>query len=141
MANLTVDIHDRQVNRLFSRLLNKTGNLRPAMKAVGEVVYASVMENFKNESDPGGNKWHALAERTLKVKRHDHILFETGNLMRSIHIKATNRSVSIGTNVEYSRAMQFGDAINRIPARPYLGVKKRDWKEIKATLSDYILRG
>ena len=146
MANLTVDVNDRQVNRLFSRLLNKTNNLRPAFRAVGEVVYNSVMENFRAEQDPKGSKWTRLARRTIaeRLGKHPsspiHILHETGNLERSIHTKATNSYVSIGTSVEYSSAMQFGNKRKHIPARPYLGVKDRDWAEIKATIKDYILR-
>lgn len=146
MATVTVEVNDAQVNRLFSRLLNKTSNLRPVFRAVGEVVFNSVMENFRDEKDPEGNKWARLAKRTIKArkKKHPnspiHKLHETGNLERSIHTEATNRDVTIGTSVEYSRAMQFGDINKHIPARPYLGVKDKDWAEIKATIKDYILK-
>ncbi len=146
MATVEIEVYDKQVNRLFSKLLNKTRNLRPVFRSIAEEVYNSVMENFRAESDPKGNKWRALAVRTIRERLYKHpgtpihILHETGNLERSIHTKATNNYAMVGTSVEYSRAMQFGDANKRIPARPYLGVKNRDWENIKDIVKDYITR-
>ena len=146
MATVTVEVNDKQVNRLFSRLLSKTSNLRPAFRSIGEVVYNSIRDNFRNERSPKDNKWASLARQTIiaREERHPgrpiHILRDTGNLETSIHTRATNKDVRIGTSVEYAAAMQFGDRRKHIPARPYLGVKDKDWDEIKNTIRDYILK-
>ena len=53
------------------------------------------------------------------------------------------KTVKLGSNVEYARIHQKGGMAGRgrkvkIPARPYLGVSKEDWKEIEDTISDFI---
>ncbi len=147
MATVTIDVHDEAVNKLFSRLLKKTSNLRPVFKDIGEVVYNSVIENFRNESDPKGIRWQALAKRTIAARKRKNpgmpirILHETGALEGSIHIAATNKKVTIGTDDRYyATAMQFGYKPKNIPARPYLGVKDDDWKKIRDMIKDYILK-
>ena len=142
---VSIEVKDEQVNELFSKLLNKMKNLQPVFQDIGEIIYNSIRKNFRNESDPKGNKWTELTQRTIMAResRHPgspiHILHETGNLETSIHTKATNKDVRIGTSVNYAKTMQLGDVFKHIPARPFLGVKSSDWTEIEMTIKEYIL--
>lgn len=146
MASLTIKIDERRVNKLFGRLLDKTDNLQPAMKSIGEIVYNGVMDNFRDEKSSDGTPWRRLLKKTIQARliKHPgspiHILHETGNLERSLNVKATNEWVTVGTNVIYAGVQQFGYPPKNIPARPYLGVKDDAWEEIRDTIKDYIMR-
>lgn len=73
-------------------------------------------------------------------------LIDTARLMNSINSRAYADRVEVGTNVVYAAIHHFGGPAGRgkkvkIPARPYLMVQNEDWREIRAALADYLMKG
>jgi phage virion morphogenesis protein len=164
MITLNVKIEDQQVKAMLSQLQERTRNLKPAMSIVGQIVRNSVIKNFMQGGRP--EKWKPLAEATIlggirkkdftkkgrlrepvsRRLRGDKVLIDTARLMNSITSKAFADHAEVGTNVIYSAIHQFGGKAGRgkkvtIPARPFLMVQDEDWSEIKAALTEYLLKG
>ncbi len=154
---INVSIDDKEVKKTLELLRRRVGNLRPAMKAIGETVRTSVIKNFTAEGRP--DKWTRLSPVTLglawsmkgkkthvksgkretkafsKYKSGKKILTDSADLRNSITAKAYDDRVEIGTNVRYAAIHQFGGKAGRgrkvnIPARPFLMVQNEDWSVI-----------
>ena len=145
-------IDDSAVQKILDRLLNRIGDLTPAMQAIGAFYERSVLENFKNQTEPDGTPWQPLSQTTLMMglgrnkgwgkrgglsargKRYlqgKRILWEHGDLEGSVHSRATRNSVTIGAggHVPYAAIHQLGGKAGRgrkvtIPARPYLALNR-----------------
>jgi phage virion morphogenesis protein len=91
-------------------------------RTILSVMIGQKDEVFQAESDPDGNKWAPLSEKTLsgrkkgKKKNAAKILQDTGMLRNSLtssnapyEIQSTEGSdVTLGTNVPYAATHQFG---------------------------------
>lgn len=141
MSGITirVDIQDSEVRQMLAGLKRRTGNLRPVMADIGQLVKRSVIKNFEAEGRP--QKWPQLSPATLygriggasskkkrggtkigalrKLARHK-ILQDTATLKASINVKAFNDRVEIfpdsakaGTNLKYAAIHQFGGPAGR----------------------------
>lgn len=160
---INVKINDAEVKTLLTRLSERVEDLTPVMQAIGQIVRTSVMKNFEEGGRP--DKWQPLSLKTLFSGRKSKfatkkgkfrkgieeklqgrmILIQTGHLKNSINVKATNRSVSIGTNKVYGAIHQLGGKAGRgkkvnIPARPFLAVQTEDWTEIYRVIGDHLLK-
>jgi len=144
-VSIKVDIDDREVEELLSRLRERVEDLTPVMKIIGETVRTSVVRNFEKGGRP--DAWQPLAPATLKgEKRGAGILRRrgfAGGLLGSINSKAYKDRAVVGTNKVYGAIHQFGGKAGRghkvtIPARPFLMVQDEDWDEIKEALAGYI---
>mgnify|MGYP001371984743 CR=1 FL=1 len=164
-----VELDDRELQQLLDHALKATGDLSPAMKAIGEYMLLSTEENFAGEHAPDGTPWKPLKVLsyhlawTVGRKKKTHtargmltkafqsylagrkILTDSGELRGSIHYSADRTSVTIGSGKIYSAIHQFGGQAGRnrkvtIPARPYLGVGPGDRSEIVKTIDEYIAR-
>lgn len=54
---IKVNIQDAEVNRLLTTIAGRVGNLRPAMRDIGETETKRVDDRFVAERDPDGNRW------------------------------------------------------------------------------------
>lgn len=136
---------DRVVDRASKRLAAQRRNL---LNAVGETLVSGTLERFENEEDPQGKKWEPSGrawEQGLKSRRgrKGKTLQDTGRLRSSIDYAVTQDSVLVGSNVEYARIHQEGGKAGRdrkttIPARPYLGISKKDREEVEAVMAEYM---
>lgn len=72
---------------------------------VGAAVLTKVQLGFRTASDPYGMPWKPLKLRDGRP------LSDTGRLRRSILAQSDNSGVTIGTNLKYARAHQFGATI------------------------------
>lgn len=154
-------IDDRDPLRKMGRIVEKTLDKRPAMKAIGQYMLRRTDERFTGEHDPEGNPWAPLAAMTylrsykgrkftkkgLTKKFTNYILSrkiltKSHQLRRSITDEATSDSVAIGTNKIYAAIHQLGGLAGRgkktkIPARPYLGINNDDRDEFAHILWDF----
>jgi len=164
-----VELDDRELQQLLDRALQVTGDLTPAMKAIGEYMRRSTEGNFRGEHDPQGKPWKPLKVisyhlgYSLRKGKKTHtkaglltqafqkylagrkILTESGDLRASIHYSADRTSVTIGSGKGYAAIHQFGGKAGRgnkvtIPARPFLGVGPRDRTAIVEELENYLRR-
>jgi len=148
--NLEITVRHERVSALMERLARALADMRPVMAEIGEIVTESVQRNFEEERSPDGRRWAPLAPATLRRRRHKgHILVDTATLFKSIHPSPARRSVRVGTDVVYAAVHQFGigwrsstrsgRTMPAIPKRPFLGVRRSDWPEIKAAIEAWIL--
>jgi phage virion morphogenesis protein len=137
---IDVEIKDKKVQRLFTRLQRNVKDLRPAFRAIGEIVRSSVIKNFQEGGRPekweparirsiyqaytakktksGGNR-KAYTIRGRLTKAFDRYssgkktLIDGAYLMNSITARAETDRVIVGTKKCYARIHQFGGMAGR----------------------------
>lgn len=127
--------------KTFSQLKKSARVLRPALLDIGDVLEASVDQNFKIEGRP--IKWKKLKPATIKARRQSgpKILQDTGALVTSVVSKVKANTVEIGSNLPYARLQNQGSKKKNVPARPFLLFQKEDIVEAKDILQDHLLKG
>jgi phage virion morphogenesis protein len=162
-----VKVEDEQVKRALQRVIKATGDLTPAMKAIGEHMLRSTGSNFAGEHEPDGTPWKPLKVLSyhlayaLRKGKATHtrrgrltagfqkylagrkILTDSGELRGSIAYRAGGSKVEWGTGKVYGAIHQFGGQAGRnkkvtIPARPFLGVGPDDRSEIVNILENHL---
>lgn len=141
-VEIHVTVQDQEVKALLARLQARTGNLTPVMRTIGEIIRESVMRNFEEERAPDGQRWKPSLRAMLTGGK---TLTDSANLRNRFNVRASRDRVSVGTEVIYAAIHQFGGKAGRgrkvnLPARPFLGVRDKDWTEIKAAVGDYLTR-
>lgn len=130
--------------------------------AVQNADYTEVMEQgeqslaeqhagmFAGEYDSNLVDWKPLKESTIRRKKHDRILVETGALRESLvavggpsNVHETTRSGLVyGTGIDYAGYLQEGTS--RMPARPPVGISDETLDKIVNQVADAtveLLRG
>lgn len=87
--------------------------INQVMKQIGERIVRSVTTNFREGGRP--NKWKPSKRSMIAhISKKDgkarlgKTLVDTGKLMRSINYRIEDKKVTIGTNISYASAHQFG---------------------------------
>jgi len=140
-------IETRSSFNAFSSLLSKLLDMTPVMASLGETELKNIASRFEGERNPIGTPWAVLSPVTLKRRKlrgnqSNRILYDTGKLANSFAYTATNKSVTIGTDVIYATTQQFGAKKGSfggnapwgdIPARQMLitsnGLMSQEWKD------------
>ena len=162
---LTLTYNLLSVNNELQVLADKIGDRKTVHQLAGEVLFDRHRERFLDEVTPEGKKWQRLSPVTLANRRSPKgILRDSGELFRSIHMKATTANAQVGTNLNHPKVMvhQHGATIKpktakslvipggkgsnrpifaksaKIPARPYIGIGKGDEDEVMEVLVDYL---
>ncbi|RJR20562.1 MAG: hypothetical protein C4582_08985 [Desulfobacteraceae bacterium] len=99
---MKVTVHEEDVLRQLGIVARRMENLRPAMSEIGEIIRTSVERNFMVSGRP---RWKPSVRAKLQGGQ---TLSDTGRLRNSITVRASERSVSVGTNVVYAAVHQFG---------------------------------
>ena len=120
---IRIDIDTAPVAEAITRLRQRASDLSPFMADAAETLYTITDESFDAQASPAGAPWTPLASATLRAKRTDKILYESGNLRGSLYAdsSATEAHIGIGATAHgypYGIVHQFGS--RRIPARPFL---------------------
>ena len=100
--HIKLSAEDKETVRLLGGLVQQLSNLKPAMQDIGEIVRTSVERNFAARGRPA---WKPSIRARLSGGE---TLSDTARLRRSFTVRATERSVAVGTNVEYAAVHQFG---------------------------------
>lgn len=142
---IEIRVNTEETDRLLAELRRRMSDLRPVMEAVGQVIQSGTQQRFIDQQDPTGRAWAPLKPATIARRRQGgtatgsiQILRDTGRLMNSISYNATNKQVSILTNVIYAATHQFGLARRNIPARPFIGISASDREAIAEVLNGYL---
>lgn len=179
-TTISITVDDREVLAALGRLVARSRDLRPAFADIGAALVLSTRRRFDATTGPDGVKWAANSPVTLarfaagpdgrritnqdgrlrkaaalrlayKKPLHGHTLL----LRDRIAWRADSSGVTIGTNVVYAAAQQFGmkrgyAGSNRrgrpipwgdIPARPFLGLSEADRREVLDILGAHLLPG
>lgn len=136
---ISIYVADASVRERLKKIQRRTGDLRPALRNVGEMLLLSTDERFEKEIDPSGEPWQANTPFTISQKRAlgriEKILQSTGRGRSSIAYQVTRDTLTIGTNVSYMRKHQLG--IN-VPKREFLGLSKEDNEELMVILEEFV---
>ena len=135
----SIQYNDKQVSDRLSRILAQTGNLKPALREIGEYVLFATDQRFVTETDPQGNKWKPLTPFTLREKRAKgrilKILQSTGLLRSRVNYQVVGNQCIVGVNDEKAKKHQLGIGVTK---REFMGVSTEDTAEIISILDEYI---
>lgn len=145
---IKIFIADKEVQKALSNLAGKGKNMRPAMRNVAGIMHDAVEENFEAQGRP---RWKPLKPPTIKQREKKgywpgKILQRRGELATSITEKINDHSAAVGTNKKYAAIQHLGGKAGKgqkvtIPARPYLKLTDRDFKEIQKAVVEYLKDG
>lgn len=156
MTAIRVDVQASETAKLLAELQKRTGNIKPAMEGIGQILVSNTQQRFVDQVDPDGLPWKALSTVTLARRRKAgsgaQILRDTGRLASSINYKVVGGSVELGTNVVYAGTHQFGADKGSygktkkgrpipwgdIPKRPFFGYNDADQEDVLELLQRYI---
>lgn len=104
---------DIEVRALLADLKERAGNLKPALKEIGEIGLESVQRNFEVGGRP--QKWAKLSPVTIRQREKlkkwpGKILQRTGaaGLVGSINYRVGDDQVGIGAKKAYATTMHYG---------------------------------
>lgn len=145
---IAIDLDQLQLSTESEAILDALGDLTPLFKALGHAAHGLWNEKFRREG-PG---WVPLAEATLEKRRKAgkgaEILKDDGKLFGSLTDAASegavyelnDKSLTIGTNLEYAAVHQFGSRDGRIPQRAFLPDEKEVVSEFERVIKQYFAR-
>ncbi len=97
----------------------------PLLGAIGEAEVELSRERIEEtKDDPLGGGWLPWADSTSRQRVRKGtadlgLLYDTGELLESIHAAVEGNTVAIGSDVDYAIYLQ--DGTSKMPARPFLG--------------------
>lgn len=107
-----------------------------------QIIVAQEAEMFGGQKNAGGTPWAPLKPATIKRKRQNRILYDTGALMASltnvggsgnVH-EAMPRELVFGTDIEYAGYLQEGTS--KMPARPPFGLSETTLAKLAEMIAD-----
>lgn len=127
-----------QLESIKERLADKNAML----EIVGNPIYNLTREAFEGQSSYDGTPWERLKPSTLKYKKDPRMLYDSGDLQRSLAMGMDGDEVWIGVNAssngfQYGLSHQFSSEKRNIPARPFLPVDENG--EVPQDVIDNIL--
>lgn len=150
MATIKLRLDKNRLASLSKRLddlSRRAQNLGPFFDDASAYM-VNVVQNriLRTKKAPDGSRWPKLSELTSDLKGHDTVLYQTGELARSVKAdQATKNSISIKASADYAGYMHRG--VKRtggrwpgkeIPARPFMGFSDTNIKVISKMLKDHV---
>lgn len=143
---IQVEYDDTEVTRMLTRLIDASGNPRPALLEIGEDLVDSTKARFNPGIGPDGVPWARNSEETIRRKGRDKPLVHSGTLMEQIHYQLSGSdALEVGSSMVYAAMQQFGGTKSEfphlwgdIPGRPFIGISDDDEETILKTLNDYL---
>lgn len=132
MIKITID--DRASNEL-KQIALQLQHPKKLYGVLGETLKKIHKTRFREEVDPNGKKWKALADSTLTRKQKKNkslkILRQDGYLSDKTAYNYDDKSLEFGSDAKYARIHHFGGKTGRgrkvkIYPRPWLGVNNND---------------
>ena len=118
----------------LAKLQRLQDNMPKAVEAMGIVYLAAAQRRITS----GGSGWAPWSKDYANyiARTHQHqMLWDTGTLVRSLSVggqdnifQPNGNSITIGSNVAYAAAQEFGYGPRDLPARPYLIMDDADTK-------------
>jgi phage virion morphogenesis protein len=149
---LKIDVSDfSRLTKRLERLLHQAGNMRPVMQEAAEYMVNSTKNRIlRTKRGPDGEKWAAISALTAELKGSTAIMFETGDLARSVQVgDVSDHGFMIFTDAEQASWLQGGvrqvkgkyrpkTPRPQIPPRPFMGFSQSNIKRISKMLRDYL---
>jgi phage virion morphogenesis protein len=139
MSDISINIDNAELNRLFKELENKVQNPTEALRNVGEYMLGSIDIGFQQEIDPDGVPWQPNSPFTIAEKqrlgRIQKILQSTGAMRSRYNYRVEGRTLKVGNSDPKAVKHQLGIGV---PVRKHLGIRKEDPDNIAEILRTYI---
>lgn len=120
-VDVRVRIDDQQVLAAIARLrmaLPETGDMRPAMRQLAQVLKSQAQMRFRAKRAPDGTEW----KPSRRAEQEGGQTLSLSRLLRnSITAAHDARSATVGTNLQYAAIHQFGGVI-RAKKGPFLAI-------------------
>lgn len=138
-ASVNISVDDSEVQAGLQALLDRVGDLGPAMRDAGEMLLLSHRTRWDRAQAPDGVAWAALHPRTVRHKKRnkDKILMLDGFLRDSLNYRESPTGLEFGTPSIYGATHQFGRC--PIPPRPFLGLSDEDTAGIAEIVRAHIM--
>lgn len=123
----------KKLTKDLDGLADRAVNIKPALKKVGVIMYADVLDHFQKEQAPH-SKWVGLSPVTIMLRRGNSAkpLQDTRNMLQSVETDVQKKDVAVGTNSikarthNYGRSGQrWGNATVNIPQREFMWLSKK----------------
>jgi phage virion morphogenesis protein len=128
-ATFDVDFNSLAAQDSLNQLLLATGDIKPALREIGEYLLIADRQRFEAQIAPDGSPWAPLSPRYLrrKKKNQNRILVLEGRLMNNRRYQVGENELQFGSNEPYAAIQHFGGEIE-IPARTRTLYFKHDGK-------------
>lgn len=136
--DINLQVETRGLLKALGEATRRGHDMRPAWEEVGDIMLASVAENFRVGGRPPWPplKDEGLARGRSRRRTRGKILDASGALAKSIHAQATSESSVIGSDLPYAEAHQNGT--QHLLARPFLVVQPEDERAICEVIHRYL---
>ncbi|WP_439357784.1 phage virion morphogenesis protein [Bradyrhizobium sp. DASA03007] len=153
MAGLKLEIDSHDIRRLTKRietLLHDVLEMHEVYGQAAEYMKRSTVNRvLRTKTSPEGERWEALRDVTVNLKGNDTILFEYGDLARSIQVSdVSNDGFELIADSNHASFMQEGVKRTRgmikgktIPPRPFMGFSDENKRRIATMIRDYLAHG
>ncbi len=135
MTGAVVELDQADLAR-FQRLLDRLMNAKPSdlLEQLAGAVETQTRERIADTKQaPHGTPWPAWKPAYAATRNPGQSLLQgEGDLLDSITAEVHGDTAEVGSNLVYAATQQFGDPDRGIPARPYLGVSRRDMTALEA---------
>jgi phage virion morphogenesis protein len=148
---IQIELDNEKVQQALTRLQRRVGDIRPALKNIGEALLDSIDRRFAAQQAPDGTPWDGNAPATIERKGFDNPLVgaEMSLTLRSQNIyQLDGDTLLVGNTMEYAAMQQFGGTKAQfpqlwadIPARPFIGISVLDEDRIIEIITDHIEMG
>jgi len=142
-AAVQITIDDAALRAALKQLTAHVSDMQPVFADIAEMVLETTKARFEATVGPDDIPWDSLLPKTIarKKKPADSILVETGTLLDQLVALSDSDSAQVGSNIIYAATHQFGDIMDAIPARPFLGIDQNDQNDIITLLRIYLEEG
>lgn len=145
---IKITLNDTQAVKSLQQIASQLKQPRKLYGVLGETLKKIHTDRFKAETDPDGDKWQPLSNRTVELKRKrgksSKILRQDGYLSDKTAYNYNDKRLEFGSDAKYARLHQFGGKAGSgkkvtIPARPWLGVGEKD-EQLLLRKAEWVLK-
>jgi len=113
-------------------------NFSKPLKLSDRYMNSEIQKNFSTEGSTLSDGWAQLSPSTLRQKKGNNILVESGKMKKSFKSQLTSMKLTISNPTKYFKYHQSNRPRKKLPRRVMLGIKKEQATIINKFFSKYI---
>lgn len=143
---IEISIDTSRILAKLNDLLQRTGDVSPALRKIGETLKESTQKRFETTTAPDGTAWAANKASTLAHKKGSRPLTDGGTLGDTIDYQLRGADeLLIGSPADQAAMMQFGGTKAEFPnlwgdieGREFLGFSDDDETDVNDILERHL---
>lgn len=92
---INIEIQADDFNNTLSLIRQIIDQPQPILESIGETLLNKNRDRHKKQVAPDGSPWHPLSAMTLANRKGNRILYEHGDMLSSLHYKATGNVLTL----------------------------------------------